>query len=332
MAAHISVQHLSRVYRVPVREAGLVASLKSLWARTYREVEAVKDVSFSIERGEIVGFLGPNGAGKTTTLKMLSGLLYPTVGEVQVAGFVPWKREADYLRRISMVMGNKNQLNWDLPALDSFLILGETYRVPRGELKKRIDELVDLLELSLLVNKQVRTLSLGERMKCELAALLIYRPQVLFLDEPTLGLDITMQQRLRAHFAEYNRRSGATIILTSHYMADIEALCSRVLLIHQGSLLYDGNLHALARRFAPYKLLSVTIDQSNQHEQMGISMLEGVKVIEWEQATWKLQVLQTEVPSVAAHLLNSWPVVDLTIAEPPIETVIETIYREGAIR
>ena len=336
MTAHISVQNLSKTYRVPVRDAGLLASVKSLWKGEYKNVEAVKDITFSVEEGEIVGFLGPNGAGKTTTLKMLSGLLYPTTGEIQVAGFTPHKRDYDYLSRITMVMGNKGQLSWELPPLDSFRLLGDIYRVPRSQIKQRIDELIDLLDLQELINKPMRNMSLGERMKCELAALLIYRPQVLFLDEPTLGLDVSMQRRLRAHFTEYNRLTSATIILTSHYMADVEALCSRIVMIHHGSLIYDGSLQGLARRFAPYKIVAITFDDENEDsnqraEHKEYNLPDGIEVLEKEPGKWKLRVNQPDIAAVTAHLLNSWSITDLSIEEPSIETVIDTVYQEGAV-
>ncbi|HLZ63073.1 MAG TPA: ATP-binding cassette domain-containing protein [Ktedonosporobacter sp.] len=228
----IRVNHLSKTYRVPVRDAGLLASVKSIWSRAYCDVKAIEDISFSIEEGDMVGFLGPNGAGKTTTLKVLAGLLYPTAGEVRVAGFIPWKREAAYLRSISMVMGNKSQMNWDIPPRDSFRVQGAIYRVPPAELNRTLEELVEMLDMEDILSKPVRTLSLGERMKCELVSVLLYCPKVLFLDEPTLGLDISTQRRLRQFIAEYNRCSGATVILTSHYMADVVALCPRVIMIH----------------------------------------------------------------------------------------------------
>jgi ABC-2 type transport system ATP-binding protein len=224
----IHIQKLSKTYRVPVRPEGLSASLKSLFQPAYDEVHAVREVSFSVETGEMVGLIGPNGAGKTTTLKMLSGLLHPSSGTARVAGFTPWQRHPDYLRRISMVMGNKSQMLWDIPPMDSFHVLGEIYAVPPAEFRRSIDELIHLLEMEELLAKPVRNLSLGERMKCELAASLLYHPSVLFLDEPTLGLDVSMQLRLRRFIAEYNQRSGVTVILTSHYMADVLALCPRV--------------------------------------------------------------------------------------------------------
>jgi ABC-2 type transport system ATP-binding protein len=323
----IVVRNLSKTYRVPEREAGLLASIQSLWVRKYRNVEAVRDISFSIAAGEIVGFLGPNGAGKTTTLKMLSGLLYPTAGEVRVAGFVPWKREPAYLRRISMVFGNKSQVLWDIPPKDSFRVMGEIYRVPLRNLNRTIDELVELLDMHALLAKPVRTLSLGERMKCELVAALLYRPEVLFLDEPTLGLDISMQQRFRHFIAEYNRLYGATIILTSHYMADIVALCPRVIVINHGSLLYDGSLQKLASQLAPSKVLRLII--SDEHAQMNpdLAFPTGVEILAREGASWTLSVPQAEVPTVAASLLNNFPIVDLAIEDPPIESVVDQVYQ-----
>ena len=238
-----------RSFACAEREAGLRASLRSLVARKWREVRAVDGVSFEIEAGEIVGFLGPNGAGKTTTLKMLSGLLYPSGGEARVLGHIPSRRERDYLRRMTLVMGNRNQLQWDLPALDSFELNRAIYRLPREDFQRTRDELIELLDVGDLVRKPVRQLSLGERMKVEVVGSLLHLPQVLFLDEPTIGLDVTMQKRIRSFIAEYNARYGATVLLTSHYMADVEALCKRVIVIHHGKILFDGQLAELTQRF-----------------------------------------------------------------------------------
>src|SRR4029079_15265364 len=228
----IRVADLRKTFRVPVREAGLAAAARSLFRREHREVQAVDGIGFTIEPGEVVGFLGPNGAGKTTTLKMLSGLLYPTSGEATVLGHVPSRRETDYLRRMTMVMGNRNQLQWDLPALDSYELARAVYRLPVDDFRKTRDEFIELLDLGDLVQKPVRNLSLGERRKVEIAGALLHRPQVLFLDEPTIGLDVTSQRRIRSFVADYNRRQGATALLTSHYMADVQALCRRVVVIH----------------------------------------------------------------------------------------------------
>ncbi len=242
MTAAVHVDGLVKTFSVPEREAGLRHAAKGLFRRTMREVRAVDGISFDIEPGEVVGFLGPNGAGKTTTLKMLSGLLYPTSGEALVLGRVPSKRERELLRWITLVMGNRNQLQWDLPALDSFELNRAIYRLPREQFTETRDELIELLDVSDLVNKPVRNLSLGERMKVEIVGSLLHLPQVLFLDEPTIGLDVTMQKRIRSFVAEYNRRHGATVLLTSHYMADVEALCKRVIVIHHGVIRYDGPL------------------------------------------------------------------------------------------
>ncbi|SVD87072.1 uncharacterized protein METZ01_LOCUS439926, partial [marine metagenome] len=238
----IDVRDLSKTYEVPVREAGLAAALKSLVHRHTRQVEAVKEINFEVAPGEIVGFLGPNGAGKTTTLKMLSGLLYPSGGQCRVLGIEPFKRQRDYLRQITLVMGNRNQLIWDIPVLDSFERNRAIYRIERTAYQRTVDELTELLDLAPFLDKPVRNLSLGERMKCEVAAALLHKPQILFLDEPTIGLDVTMQRRIRSFLAEYNQRYGAPVLLTSHYMADVEALCKRVVVIHHGQLLFDGQL------------------------------------------------------------------------------------------
>jgi len=325
----ITVHHLSKTYRVPTREPGLAASLKNLVRRTYNDVEAVREVSFTIETGEIVGLIGPNGAGKTTTLKMLCGLLHPSTGEARVAGFVPWERKHAYLRGISMVLGNKSQMLWDIPPMDSFRVLGEIYGVPPAEFRHTRDELIELLDMGELLTKPVRNLSLGERMKCELVAGLLHRPTVLFLDEPTLGLDVSMQLRLRRFLAEYNQRSGVTVILTSHYMADVMALCPRVILIHHGRLLYDGELGALAQRLAPFKLLRVTLQSENGN---GIGQLPPeVEITERGPNRLTLRAARGEAPALTAHLLQTLPVADLVVEDPPIEAVIDQIYQEGGV-
>jgi ABC-2 type transport system ATP-binding protein len=345
----IAVDHLTRTFRVPVWEAGLRAALGGVFRRHYREVEAVRDVAFTIRAGEVVGFLGPNGAGKTTTLKLLSGLLYPTAGTAWVAGYVPWERRPAYLRRIAMVMGNKSQLWWGLTPADAFRILGTIYRVPADDLTRTLDDLVALLEMGPLLAKPVRTLSLGERMKCELAGALLHRPQVLFLDEPTLGLDVAMQQRLRRFVADHNRRSGATVLLTSHYMADVQALCARVLIIHGGRLVFDGPLSDLAQRLAPYKLVKLTLEAAGASDDVrmdarassggkptGLAVAlaglpGGVTVEDSEGAVVTLRVPRLAVAAVASTLLQRLPVADLAVEDPPIERVIETIYQAEVV-
>lgn len=324
----IIVRNLSKTYRVPERQPGLAASLKSMVRRTYTDVQAVHDISFMVETGEMVGFIGPNGAGKTTTLKMLSGLLHPSAGEAQIEGVVPWLRHPDYLRRISMVMGNKSQMMWDIPPLDTFRVLAEIYRVPAAEFRQGLDELVDLLDMADLLTKPVRNLSLGERMKCEMVAALLHHPAVLFLDEPTLGLDISTQRRLRRFVGDYNRRHGATVILTSHYMADVVELCPRIILIHHGSLLYDGPLSGLVERLAPFKLIRLTLS----HEQSnGYRLPEELNVIERDNGRLVLRAGRAETPALTSRLLSSLPVVDLVVEDPPIEAVIDQIYQEGSV-
>ncbi|HEY5664729.1 MAG TPA: ATP-binding cassette domain-containing protein [Ilumatobacter sp.] len=321
----VSVAGLRKVFEVPVREAGLAAAVKSLVRREHREVVAVDDVSFTVEYGEIVGFLGPNGAGKTTTLKMLSGLLHPTGGVASVLGHEPWRRERDYLRRMTLVMGNRNQLQWDLPALDSFELTRAIYRLPESVFVAQRDELVDLLGLGALVNKPVRNLSLGERMKAEIANSLLHRPEILFLDEPTLGLDVTMQRRIRAFLTDYNARHGASIMLTTHYMADVEALCERVVVIHHGAILFDGPLRELADRFASHKTVVVTLDAPADLSAYG-------EVVDASPTRTTLRITRDATAAVTARLLSDHPVRDLTVEDPPIDDVIELAFASGDTR
>jgi viologen exporter family transport system ATP-binding protein len=320
----IHVADLRKTFRVPVREAGLLAAVKSLVRRESREVHAVEGISFDIAPGEIVGFLGPNGAGKTTTLKMLSGLLYPTSGEARVLGHVPSRRESALLRRITMVMGNRNQLQWDLPALDSFELIRAIYRLDPVDFRRTRDDFIELLDLGELVRKPVRNLSLGERMKVEIVGALLHKPQVLFLDEPTIGLDVTMQKRIRAFVAEYNRRIGATVILTSHYMADVQALCKRVVVVHHGRILFDGGLTDLAARFNATKTIGVMLTD-------GTADLSAYgEVISTDDDKVTLRVSRADAPTVTTRLLRDLPVADLTIEDPPIEDVIELVFAEAA--
>jgi ABC-2 type transport system ATP-binding protein len=309
VAGIIEVSDLQKVFRVPEREGGMRASMRSLFKRQWREVRAVDGISFEIEPGEVVGFLGPNGAGKTTTLKMLSGLLYPTGGSLHVLGHVPSKRERDYLRRMTLVMGNRNQLQWDLPALDSFELNRAIYRLPREDFRATRDELIELLDIGDLVRKPVRQLSLGERMKVEVVGSLLHLPQVLFLDEPTIGLDVTMQKRIRGFIARYNERYGATVLLTSHYMADVEALCKRVIVIHHGRVLFDGSLATLTHRFSALKTIQAVLADGE---------------------TITLQVPKSETSQATATLLAEHEVTDLTVEDPPIEDVIEQVFASEA--
>lgn len=321
----IVVENLSKTYKVSEREGGFRAAIKSFFKRKFKDVHAVQNVSFRIQPGEVVGFLGPNGAGKTTTLKMLSGLLHPSSGSANVLGFTPWKLDPSYLRVMTLVMGQRNRLSWDIPAADSFLLNQAIYRIPDEEYKKTFKELDELLGLSELMKKPVRNLSLGERMKCEIAAGLIHRPNVLFLDEPTIGLDITGQAGIRDFLREYNRRTGATILLTSHYMADVTALCERVIIIDHGHLKYDGGLTNLSKRIAPFKLIGVLLSQPEAHD-----LSKYGTQVENQEDTEKqyIQVRADEVTQITSRLLADLPVRDISIVDPPIESVIERAFNE----
>ena len=321
----IIVENLSKTYQVPEREGGFGAAVKSFFKRTYKDVKAVQQVNFRITQGEVVGFLGPNGAGKTTTLKMLAGLLHPTGGTANVLGFTPWELKTDYLRSMTLVMGQRNRLAWDIPAADSFLLAQAIYRLPDDEYQQTYRELDELLELEPLMKKPVRNLSLGERMKCEIAAGLLHRPQVLFLDEPTIGLDITGQARIREFLREYNKRTGATILLTSHYMADVTALCERILIIHHGQLKYDGSINDLSRRIAPFKLIGVQLGYSNGHD---LSQYGEPVQNEEDAEKHYVQVKAEDVTRVTSRMLSELPIHDITIADPPIEDVIERAFNE----
>jgi ABC-2 type transport system ATP-binding protein len=321
----IKVSHLVKYFPVHHKQAGLKGSLRSLFRRQYTTVKAVDDISFEIEQGEIVGFLGPNGAGKTTTLKCLAGLLYPTSGEIDVLGFRPHTRASAFLKQITLVMGQRNQLLWDLPAMETFLVNQAIYGIEERPFREMLDELVALLGLETLLDKQVRKLSLGERMKCELAASLLHRPQVLFLDEPTLGLDVSAQDSIREFIRSYNRRFHAVVLLTSHYMADVTALAERILVIDRGRLVYDGNLQALVQRIAPYKFLQLTLDRAV--ERVDLNALGEIEAEDGLQ--WTLRVPRGQTKETAARALATLPVADITITEPPIETIIQEVFRQG---
>jgi ABC-2 type transport system ATP-binding protein len=321
----IIVDRLSKTYQVPEREGGFGSAVRSFFKRKYKDVKAVQQVDFKITQGEIVGFLGPNGAGKTTTLKMLSGLLHPTGGVASVLGFTPWELKPEYLRSMTLVMGQRNRLAWDIPAADSFLLNQAIYRLPDEEYKATYKELDELLELEPIMKKPVRNLSLGERMKCEIAAGLLHRPKVLFLDEPTIGLDITGQVRIREFLREYNKRTGATILLTSHYMADVTALCERIIIIHHGQLKYDGGIGDLSRKIAPFKLIGVRLAEANSHDltQYGTPVQNEE---DWEKQY--IQVKAEDVTRVTSGLLANLPIHDITITDPPIEDVIEQAFNQ----
>ncbi len=318
----IHINELRKIYTVSQQEAGAVAALKGLVQRRKLEIPAVDGISFDLTAGEIVGFLGPNGAGKTTTLKMLSGLLHPTSGGVTVLGYIPWKREKAYLRQITLVMGQRNQLVWDISPLHSFELNRAIYRIPYDSYRRMLKELTDLLELEPLLNKPVRNLSLGERMKCEIAAGLLHRPSVVFMDEPTIGLDVTMQRRIRSFIAEYNHRFGATVLLTSHYMADVEALCRRVVVIHQGRLLFDSDLSSLVQKFSEHKTIIVQLrDCQADLQSYG-------EVISCNDGRVVLRVPKAKTAYVTERLLADFPVVDLLVEDSPIEEVIERVFAQ----
>jgi len=321
----ILVDKLDKTYKVSEREGGFRAAVAGFFHRKYQDVRAVQQVSFNIQPGEIVGFLGPNGAGKTTTLKMLSGLLYPTGGKAQVLGFTPWERKPGYLQSITLVMGQRSRLSWDIPAADSFLLNQAIYRISDADYQVTLKELDELLELTPILRKPVRNLSLGERMKVELSAGLLHRPKVLFLDEPTIGLDITAQARIRSFLQEYNHRTGATILLTSHYMADVTALCERIIIIHLGRLKYDGSLTELSRRIAPFKLVGVALGSPCPCD---LSIYGSVMPGGEEDGKQYIQVASTAVTEVTARMLSELPIHDLTIEDPPIESVIERAFQE----
>jgi ABC-2 type transport system ATP-binding protein len=327
----ISVNQLSKTYRVPQREPGLRAAIRSLSQPQFLEVEAVKSISFTINPGEMVALIGPNGAGKTTTLKMLTGLLQPSSGQISVNGYIPGNRGNTFLSQISIVLGNKSQMLWDIPPLDTFQVLGEIYRIPKETLLQRIDEMVALLNMSEILRKPVRNLSLGERMKCELVASLLHQPKVLFLDEPTLGLDISVQNRLRNFILEYNRKYKATILLTSHYMADIERLCQRVLLIHNGELLYDGALNGLSTLLTNSKIIRLTLSEEQSEEQSVDWLPEDAEIIERNHHNFTLRVNRSRTAAITAELLKHLPVSDLMVEEPALESVIDRVYQEGVL-
>ena len=319
----IHIKDLRKVYIVSQQEAGTRAALQGLVQRRKLEIPAVDGISFDLASGEIVGFLGPNGAGKTTTLKMLSGLLHPSAGEVTVLGHVPWKREKSFLKQITLVMGQRNQLVWDIPALHSFELNRAIYRIPAEDYRRMLGELTELLELGPLLYKPVRNLSLGERMKCEIAAALLHCPSVVFLDEPTIGLDVTMQRRIRSFITEYNRRFGATVLLTSHYMADVEALCRRVVVIHHGRLLFDGDLSILVQKFTSHKTIVVQLgDYQADLRSYG-------EVVSCADGYFTLRVPKAETAHVTERLLADLPVIDLLVEDPPIEEVIERVFAQG---
>lgn len=318
----ISVSHLSKYFKVQQKESGFIGSIKSIFSRKYETIKAVDDISFEIKEGELIGFIGPNGAGKTTTLKCLSGLLYPTEGKIFVLNNTPFKRQNNFLKQISLIMGQKNQLWWDLPPMETFILNKEIYEISDKKFKETLSELIKLLEIEDLLNIQVKKLSLGQRMKCELVAALIHSPKILFLDEPTIGLDVVMQKKLREFIKDYNIKYKATIILTSHYMGDVEALCKRVIIINFGKILYDGILSELIKTHAPYKIISVIL--SNYVDPKKIEQFGEVKKFDFPEFVLKVPIEKSS--DVVSTIVKHFKIDDLNIEDPQIEDVIRDFF------
>lgn len=320
----IDVRNLTKVYRVFQKREGLVASLKSIFRREYKTVTAVAGVSFTIRQGEMVAFLGPNGAGKTTTLKLLSGLIYPTSGDATALGYTPWQREIAYRRRFSLVMGQKNQLWWDLPAQESFRLHQAIYRIEADPFQRRLDELTDLLEVRKLVGQPVRELSLGERMRMELIAALLHSPDLLLLDEPTIGLDVVSQRKVQEFLKHYQRERQITVLLTSHYMKDVEALCERAVIINQGLIRHDGPLASIVGRFSDHKIIELQfageLPVPSELERFGT-------LFDVKSPRLKLRVPRAEVAQTLSTLLSRYDIEDVSVQDRPLEEVIAEVFQ-----
>ncbi|MFP6601076.1 MAG: ABC transporter ATP-binding protein [Pirellulaceae bacterium] len=322
--AIIEIEGLAKSYRVYQKKEGLAASLKGLFRRRYREVKAVRGIDLQVEAGEFVAFLGPNGAGKTTTLKLLSGVINPTSGTATVMGHVPWKRENSYRRRFALVMGQKNQLWWDLPAQESFRLHQQIYQIPADQFKQNFDELADLLEIRDLVQQPVRELSLGERMKMELVAALLHSPEVLFLDEPTIGLDVIAQHNVQQFLKYYQQERGITVLLTSHYMKDVAALCRRVVIIAQGELKYDGSLTGIIDRFSQHKL--VTLQFGDDQPVEGLSRFGEIVSDEYPKV--QLRIPRSQVAETMRAMLSVGTIEDIAVEDPPLEELIADFFSQ----
>ena len=323
----IAVRNLTRVFRTYKKQPGFWGGVKGLLKRQYEETAAARDISFDIGEGEFVGFIGPNGAGKTTTLKMLSGLIYPTRGTARVAGFDPTKRENAYRRLFALVLGQKNQLWWDLPAQESFLLLRHIYGIPAQQYQQTLDELVDLLDVRAKLNVMVRELSLGERMKMELIAALLHRPRVLFLDEPTIGLDVISQKAVRSFLRDYNRKYKVTILLTSHYMADIQELCERVIVIHKGAKIYDGALKQLESTSGPRKKIITVLPEPGPAFPANWQSSHGETSYDAVAGKFTVCVPSENLVAVAQEILTAGPVADISIEDVPLEDVIAELFK-----
>ncbi len=322
MAPIIQLEKLTKTYEVYQKQEGLLSSIRGLFHRQYKTVEAVKGIDLTVDQGEFVAFLGPNGAGKTTTLKLLSGVINPTSGSAQVMGHVPWHRDNAYRRRFALVMGQKNQLWWDLPAQDSFRLHQKIYRIEADQFQRTQDELVDLLGVQELLSQPVRALSLGERMKMELIAALLHSPDVLFLDEPTIGLDVVAQHNIQQFLKHYQQERKITVLLTSHYMKDIAALCQRVVVIAHGTIIYDGSLSGIIDRFGGYKILTLTFNEdaaSGNLSRFGDVLSEDFPKV-------KLRVDRAKVGEVLASILDQYELADVGVEDPPLEEVIADVF------
>ncbi len=323
----IEIEGLAKSYRVYQKQEGLWASIRGLVHREYREVEAVREIDLTVDQGEFVAFLGPNGAGKTTTLKLLSGVINPTNGTARVMGHIPWKRENAYRRRFALVMGQKNQLWWDLPAMESFRLHQQIYRIDPNEFDRTRDELTELLDVTKLLTQPVRELSLGERMKMELTAALLHSPEVLFLDEPTIGLDVIAQHNIQQFLKFYQQKRDITILLTSHYMKDVAALCKRVVIINQGQIQYDGSLSGIVDRFSGHKVITLQLADDESIEKIETLQRFG-EVLEILPPKAKLKVHRVEVPKALAAILADHTIEDVMVEDPPLEEVIAEVFSQ----
>lgn len=323
----IKIRGLAKSYRVYQKQEGLLASVRGLFDRQYRDVQAVRGIDLDVEMGEFVAFLGPNGAGKTTTLKLLSGVISPTAGEASVMGFTPWERANEYRRRFALVMGQKNQLWWDLPAAESFRLHQQIYRIPPEDFDRTVDELGELLDVRRLLNQPVRELSLGERMKMELTAALLHSPEVLFLDEPTIGLDVVAQHNIQQFLKQYQAERDTTILLTSHYMKDVAALCRRVVIIAQGQIMYDGSLEGIVDRFSSHKILSLQLtDAEMPGGEAPSDIAKYGEVLEVLPPKIKLKVEREVIAEVLSGVLDRYSIADVSVEDPPLEEVIAEMF------
>lgn len=320
----IEVKNLSKTFWVKDKEEGLLGSLKSFFSNKKREIKAVKSINFNIDSGEMIGFIGPNGAGKTTTLKMLSGILYPTKGEIKVLGFNPFERKHEFLKKISLVMGQKNQLLWDLPAIDTFNLNREVYEISKNEFKDTLEELIEIFEIKDILNQQVRKLSLGQRMKCELVASILHTPKILFLDEPTIGLDILIQKKLREFIKKYNKKFGTTVILTSHYMDDVKEIAKRIIIINEGNIVFDDSIGELSHKFANYKLLSLTLNK-----EVNLSDLKIFGEVNYNFPNLEIKVSPDEIADITSQTLKLLDVDDIDISEPKLEDIVSKIFESN---